>query len=268
MHKQGHSGTEQQSGSMEHGGHDSTMPHGGGHHASLSTKLQLIAPPDIKPNTPFPLTLTITDSSGNPISNFETTHEKLLHLIVVSDNLTTFQHIHPEYRQSGQFEVTTSLPKPGKYTLFADYKPAGSQQQVSVATVSVPGTAETAPTATFDTEKVVEKTVIRLTLPKSELKAGEDAMLQFDLKDATSQAPVTLQPYLGNLGHLVIISNTSTLGEENYLHTHAMPNTPTGTVAFHTQFPRAGLYKMWGQFNRDGKIITADFWVNVPESSP
>jgi hypothetical protein len=267
MHKQGHPDREQGGGPMPHHGSDSTMPHRGKHNALQSTHLQLVVPPDIKPNTPFSLVLKIVDASGQPISNFETFHEKLLHLIIVSDNLSTFQHIHPEYQQNGQFEVTTSLPTPGQYTLFADYKPAGSQQRVSVSTVSVPGTEEAAPSAQFNTEKLVENAVVTLTRPKSALKVGEDTMLEFELKDATSKAPIALQPYLGELGHLVIIHNTQTLTEENYIHAHAMPNTPTGTVAFHTRFPRAGLYKMWGQFNREGKIITADFWVNVTESS-
>lgn len=257
----------EEGGSMPHHGNDATMPHRGEHNPSLATHLQLVAPPEIKPNTPLPLTLKITNASGQPISDFETVHEKLLHLIIVSDRLETFQHIHPEYKQSGQFEITTNLPKPGKYTLFADYKPAGSQQRVSIAAVSVLGKEETAPSVTFNTEKLVENTVIKLTLPQSKLKAGEDVLLQFELKDATRKVPVSLQPYLGNLGHLVIVGNTQPLTEESYLHTHAMPNTPTGTVAFHTRFPRAGLYKMWGQFNRDGKIITADFWVEVSESS-
>ncbi|BCL38001.1 hypothetical protein [Nostoc sp. MS1] len=30
-----------------------------------------------------------------------------------------------------------------------------------------------------------------------------------------------------------------------------------------TKFPKPGKYKLWGQFNRNGKIVTADFWVNV-----
>ncbi|WP_302850056.1 hypothetical protein [Sphaerospermopsis torques-reginae] len=42
-----------------------------------------------------------------------------------------------------------------------------------------------------------------------------------------------------------------------------MKNTPDGTVKFHTKFPQSGTYKMWMQFDRNGKIKTADFWVNV-----
>jgi hypothetical protein len=34
-------------------------------------------------------------------------------------------------------------------------------------------------------------------------------------------------------------------------------------VMFHTQFPSAGVYKVWGQFQVDGKVITAPFVVQV-----
>ena len=36
-------------------------------------------------------------------------------------------------------------------------------------------------------------------------------------------------------------------------------------VTFHTVFPKPGRYKVWGQFQRDGKIIVGDFVVNVEE---
>ncbi len=37
----------------------------------------------------------------------------------------------------------------------------------------------------------------------------------------------------------------------------------TPTVMGHTEFPTGGLYKLWGQFQRNGKVITVPFVVNV-----
>jgi hypothetical protein len=69
------------------------------------------------------------------------------------------------------------------------------------------------------------------------------------------------------MGHCVIISEDT----QWYLHSHpqqftmTMPADARGgpEVAFHTIFPKPGRYKVWGQFQRDGKIIVADFVVNV-----
>ncbi len=67
----------------------------------------------------------IQDEKKEPVQNFEINHEKLLHLIVVSKDLSYFDHIHPEYKGSGEFEIATTFPAGGDYKLIADYVPAG-----------------------------------------------------------------------------------------------------------------------------------------------
>jgi hypothetical protein len=96
------------------------------------------------------------------------------------------------------------------------------------------------------------------------LKAAKEVHLIFNLQDAANNQPLKdLKPYLGERGHLVILKQSSPLTEVDYIHAHALKNTPAGEVNFITSFPQAGKYKMWGQFNRNGKIITADFWIDV-----
>jgi plastocyanin len=53
-------------------------------------------------------------------------------------------------------------------------------------------------------------------------------------------------------------------------HNHStMEGTTTkpsqSEVSAHTAFPRAGLYKLWAQFQRGGKVINVPFIVRVPE---
>jgi hypothetical protein len=61
----------------------------------------------------------------------------------------------------------------------------------------------------------------------------------------------------------VVISEDAQL----YLHSHPeqlMPPVSGGPmVAFHTEFPRPGRYKVWGQFKHRDEIIVADFVVEV-----
>jgi hypothetical protein len=79
--------------------------------------------------------------------------------------------------------------------------------------------------------------------------------------------PITdLQPYLGAMGHCVIVSEDG----QTYLHSHPeqlfnpTPDTHGGpAVMFHTIFPHPGLYKIWGQFQRNGKVLVSSFVVNV-----
>jgi hypothetical protein len=71
---------------------------------------------------------------------------------------------------------------------------------------------------------------------------------------------------MGALGHCAIISQDTHM----FLHCHPeqlYPPTKDShggpAIAFHAMFPKAGKYKVWGQFQRGGKIIVADFVVDV-----
>ncbi|WP_414620399.1 hypothetical protein [Calothrix sp. CCY 0018] len=245
-------------------------PHGnhGGHSESklepANATTKLIVPPKININTPVALAIDIKDQQGNSITNFDQFQEKLMHLIVVSDDFETFNHIHPTYKGNGRFEVQTDFSKPGGYTLFSDYKVAGKAEQVSTLKVQVPGTNLSTPKIDLATNKTFGNTKANLKLSQPTIKAGQEVHLIFNLLDATSnQPPQDLQNYLGEKGHLVILKQSAPLTEANYIHAHALKDTPPGEIHFMTKFPQPGKYKMWGQFNRNGKIVTADYWVDV-----
>lgn len=259
-HLMGNEGTHNSAQSHTHGGHSM----GDGENLEQA-EAKLTEPKNITPNTAVMLAIDIQNSDGI-IANFDTFQEKLMHLIAVSDDLQFFSHLHPTYKQNGRFEVEASFPKAGGYTLFSDYKPSGKTEQVSVMKTRVIGNTPTAPAINLNRTKIFGNTKVNLTLDQSGLKAGEEVMLAFDLREAASNQPVKdLQPYLGERGHLVIIKQSSPLTKVDYIHAHAhgMENNPPGEVHFMTNFPKAGKYKLWGQFNRNGRIVTADFWVNV-----
>ncbi|MED4586583.1 hypothetical protein P9578_27900 [Brevibacillus choshinensis] len=56
-----------------------------------------------------------------------------------------------------------------------------------------------------------------------------------------------LTPYLGALGHVVILNESA----QQYLHVHpAHQEEPI----FETQFEQLGLYKIWAEFKQNGKV--------------
>jgi len=228
------------------------------------TQAKLTVPSNITPNKIMPLLIDVQDLEGKGIMKFDTFQEKLMHLIVVSDDLQFFSHLHPTYKNNGQFEVEASFPQAGGYTFFSDYKPAGQTEQISVLKAQVPGISIPTPEIDIKSSKTFNDTTVNLALSESTVKAGQEVTLMFKLQDASNNQPLTdLQPYLGEKGHLVILRQSNQLTAADYIHAHALNNTPTGQVHFMTSFPQPGKYKLWGQFNRNGKIITADFWVNV-----
>jgi hypothetical protein len=228
-----------------------------------ATTAKLTIPNQVKPKTPVSLIIDVQDKNGKAIQKFEIFQEQLMHLIVVSDDLQFFSHLHPTYKENGRFEVEANFPQSGGYTLFSDYNPADTPEQVSVLKTQVLDKTSDQPKIDLTTTKTFGDTIANLKFSQPTLKAEQEVVLTFDLKQTNNQPIADLQPYLGERGHLVILKNSSPLKRADYIHAHALKDTPLGKVNFITKFPKPGKYKLWGQFNRNGKIVTADFWVNV-----
>lgn len=248
-----------------HSAHNHSQHNHHNHHNSVvTTKAELKTNSNIQPNQVVNLDILIQDLQGNTVSQFDIFQEELMHLIVVSDDLQFYNHIHPEYNKNGKFSIATQFPKPGTYTLFSDYKPSGESEQVTALKLVVDGNPS--PVSDIDTNlaKTFDNTKVELTFDKPTVKANEDITLIFNLKDAASNQGIQdLQNYLGEKGHLVIVRKSDSITRENYIHAHALPDIRNGKVKFATQFPKPGKYKLWGQFKRQGIIITSDFWVEV-----
>lgn len=216
-----------------------------------------------KANQEGEVRIVIKDDQGNPIPDFKVSHEKKLHLIAVSEDLSYFDHVHPEWKGNGEFVVKTQFPQGGKYRLYADFIPKGGSQITAMHDLTVLGEPKKQP---IQAEKTWTKTVDgkEITLdfaPKA--KAKQETTLNFTLKDAKTKQPITnLEQYLGAVGHVVVISENT----EQYLHVHPLEEGAKGPEAkFATEFPNKGVYKIWGQFQHQGKVITVPFVVNVSE---
>jgi hypothetical protein len=185
-----------------------------------------------------------------------------MHLIVVSKDLLYFDHIHPEYKGNGEFRVTTQFPAGGEYTVIAEFIPTGMAVMTKTQWMTVQGSASKA--ATIKPDKNLTKIVDgkEITLSFDHMMSGMDLNMTFNIKDAKTKEPITnLQPYLGAVGHVVILSADT----EMYLHVHPTEEKATGPEAkFMTSFSKSGVYKVWGQFQQNGKVFVVSFVVNVP----
>ncbi len=263
---------EQQGG--EHNQHNQPQPTedhnqhnqpSGGHESTNTPQVQALwnlSSQKPEPNKDTDIAIQIQDNTGKPIENFEISHEKKMHLIVVSKDLSFFNHIHPEYKEKGKFEITTQFPTGGDYKLISDFIPAGGSAKTESQWITVKGDIPKQSPLQPETKltKVVEGTHVTLSI--DQLQAGKEITMTFNFRDAKSGQPVTnLQPYLGAAGHVVILSANA----EKYIHNHPLEEKATGPDAkFGTSFPTSGVYKLWGQFQREGKVFVVPFVVNVP----
>jgi len=211
------------------------------------------------PGSAVPFRCTVTRPDGQPLSSYRETHEKELHLIVVRRDLAGFQHVHPMRDADGTWSVALDLPGGGTYRVFADFTPAQSEESLTLGTdIFVAGefapVAVPAPAAT-DT---VDGYTVRLD---SDPHAGSETELTFTV--TRDGAEVTdLEPYLGAFGHLVSLRT----GDLAYLHTHPEQEAHAGdrggpAVGFATEFPTAGTYRLFLDFQVAGTVHTAEFTI-------
>jgi hypothetical protein len=190
-----------------------------------------------------------------------------MHLVVVSDDLRFFQHETPIYK-AGKFEVNPDFPAPGNYTVFSEYS-VGSNKELKTQRVKIPGDIPLPnQLESFSSEKITNNTKVLLRAPKSNFKSGQQVNLSFNLQDAKNNQPVKdLQPYpnktTNEKARLFIVRSSSPLQSTDYVPATLMTNSPDGQVSFMANFPQKGTYKLWLQFNRNGKANTADFWLDV-----
>lgn len=202
------------------------------------------------------VTFRIMGPDGRPVTKYETTHDKDLHLIAVRRDMAGFQHVHPTLEASGVWHTRLDL-SPGPWRLFADFKAAGTDDLTLGTDVSVTGGyhPQTLPAPSKTT--TVDDYTVTLT---GDLSAGSSSKLTLSV--SRGGAPVTdLQPYLAAYGHLVVLRSDDLA----YLHVHpeGAPGDgvtdPGPDVTFYATTPSTGVHRMFLDFQHNGVVRTAEF---------
>ncbi|UFU00696.1 hypothetical protein KO561_07100 [Radiobacillus kanasensis] len=199
------------------------------------------------------LQIKLQDEEGEPITDLQVNHEKIMHLIVVDNHLDQYFHLHPGEAGDGVFEVAAPLEE-GSYKAFVDIKSESLSYSVVPKEFQV-GEVEpehSHPSLTPDTELIqkVNGQEVSLDLQPSTLQVGEKVRLDFQVDTEG------LEPYLGAMGHVVILDGK---GEE-FVHVHPSSDTET---KFQTTFSEPGVYKIWAEFQHQGTVKVYPFVLEV-----
>ena len=197
----------------------------------------------------------IVDSDGRPVREFDTEHEKQMHLIVVRRDLTGFQHLHPSLDADGTWRAATTIPEAGSYRIFADFS-TGGEAHTLASDLAVDGQVDwqdlPPETNTAQTDDGYD-----VELAGDSRSAGRESELRFTV--TRDGQPVAVESYLGAGGHLVALRE----GDLAYLHIHPTGGPGSGPVSFMTEFPTEGRYRLFLQFKHEGKVHTAAFTRDV-----
>ncbi|MFP5370395.1 MAG: hypothetical protein ACLGI3_06565 [Actinomycetes bacterium] len=206
------------------------------------------------------LAYRIVGADGEPVTAYEPSHDKDMHLIAVRRDTTGFQHVHPALGADGTWRVPLDLT-PGSWRVFADFVPATGDAAGETLTLGadLAVAGDHRPQALPPQSRTTQVDGYTVTLD-GDLVPGKESELTLSV--SRDGQPVTdLQPYLAAYGHLVALR----VGDLAYLHVHPAGEpgdgrTPAGPdIIFYATAPSTGDYRLFLDFQHDGVVRTAEF---------
>ncbi len=186
---------------------------------------------------------------GKPVNNLEIVHEKIMHVILVRNDLEYFDHLHPEKTGDGKYAISFEFLSGGSYRLWTDFTVTGKQKIISfdfeVSASEKPGR---------DKLGGLEVKMVGA----SEIISGKQLELKFEVLENGNKVPIK-EKFLGANAHIIGISQD--LDEFGHMHDEDVDGD--NLLEFNHVFSKKGLHKIWVQFSVYGLDRTAEFSINV-----
>ncbi|HUI68520.1 MAG TPA: CopD family protein [Nitrospirota bacterium] len=261
--------------------HDEHMSHHPGTGPAPVLRLET-NPVHITAGTPVSMIVHLEDQQGRPVEGLTVHHERILHAIIIGEDLNVFAHIHPEdlgpvteeMVSTATFPLHFTFPKAGAYLVGLDFAlPDGLYSKSASLSVAGQPTMR-APMVDTSREKGFGEYHVSLMTSSKSIEAGPETLLRFLI--TKNGRPVTdLGPFLGAPMHLAVVRTDLT----QFIHAHGV--TP-GDSHMHAEqmhvkpselygpeidafivFPVKGVYKIFCQVKHQDKVLLFDFMVKV-----
>lgn len=224
------------------------------------------------PGEPFRLNVSLSDDNGSRVRDYINSHERIMHLILISDDLKEFHHVHPEDFEeiwtptapaSGTFGFSLTLETAGRYRVLVDAARKGAGEIAASSWLTI---GEPDETIVLEKDlrrgRIFGNTSVELRPDLGELTSGQPVKLSYIVTDTrTNQSVKDLKPYLGADMHLAVASVDLAYVSHWHGTKSALPGS--ATIEVPGRFPFPGLFKLYGQFMRGEKLVTTEFMVEV-----
>ncbi len=228
-------------------------------------------------------------------------HGHIMHLFLVrTPGLDRIWHLHPGRTDKGTFEKDLPSIDAGHYEIFADIVDKYGFPWTLVGTIDMPNVAGPAmsgddsegiatpltPTSDTTVSMLADGTQVVWKRDSAALKANVPMILEFEVKDKNGAPANDLEPYMGMAAHAEIICDDLSV----FAHIHPTGSVPMASMMMASAdtsgassmadmkmpnekvspelsipygFPKRGLYRIFLQFKRAGRIETASFDTHV-----
>lgn len=233
----------------------------------------------VKPDAPTQVAFTIDQPSGAPLTKYRkgAGPHTGVHVIAVSDDLTTIIHDHPPIGADGRVATPMTFRAPGRYRVLVDAYPQNTQQPnfQLFHDVTVSGAAKPQPLPPF--RRDIDLNGVHVVLHGGPvIRAIQPTFLRVNVTDASGR-PATFTPWFGALAHAIFFR----AGTLSYFHTHVCgASTPAcagafggarisgtsskpGVLRVGVLLPQPGTWRMFLQFRIDRVTYTAPFTLTV-----
>jgi hypothetical protein len=257
---------------------------------SLTCELTVENPPAVA-GKPLDLRLQVIGRNGRPLERAIPDRGKMMHLVVVDrPGAGDLFHLHPHATGPGELRFRFTPPTEGTYELFGDLLLDSGEGDTVTASLEVdPGldppeitledgddsrsahadlVAEPVGNPTSDAGDGLVMRWVGGTVPA--LEAGGFDRLEFELLDSEGRPVDRVEPYDGVAAQLMVLrddfavfSRVEPAGTVAGRSAAGGTDPVGSTVSFPYGFPQAGLYRLWVQMKRDGRVHTGVFDVRV-----
>src|SRR5690242_2670865 len=230
----------------------------------------------IAPGKPTTVAFTVDQPSGSTLTAYRTgpgPHTGV-HLIIVSDDLSTIIHQHPPMQPGGRFRQQVVFPKPGRYRVIVDVYPKKLQPLPNFQLfkdVQVRGVPKPQPLGSYQAVQHIGG--FTFTAPRSpNVRAIQAKLMTVHVTDAAGK-PARFVPWFGALAHAIFFH----VGTLDYFHTHVCAqgasgctsliagakvvgrSSAPGKLTIGILLPTAGTWKLFLQSKPNGKLVTAPY---------
>ncbi|MDH4387340.1 MAG: hypothetical protein QE269_01295 [Fimbriimonas sp.] len=213
------------------------------------------------------LKLQVVDTKTGAIQkSFDEAHTKYFHLLIASKDLNWFVHEHPVMDANGTWSVPIKFPAGTDYWVYGDVAPTGKGSRVLISSVKVLGAKPSWNTKLILSKAGTDGGLKGLISTLEPIEIGRRATIQVKLFDTKTGMPAgDTVKWLGAAGHMMIFHKDG----QTVVHSHPAEDAENealvkkGIVRFSGRFPKAGKYKVYAQFDWNGKVRTLPFAIEV-----